>query len=79
MYLFCPQNIDLVTISAEKSSRAKWPLGTDGDQIDVLRKNKNICGWFGYYMDLIDTYKRSRSLKIGFYASTRVPTKGGDV
>jgi len=78
MYLFYPQNIDLVQTSAEKSPCTKWPLGKDTSIVTKSMfwgQNKYICGWFEGQLELLDTCKESRCFRTMFYLSTRVPNK----
>jgi len=76
MYLFCSSYGAGAPSLIPKSPGTKWPLGTDMLTNSIFRRRKKyICGWFRGHMDLMDTSKQSRGLRIRLNLKTRVIIK----
>jgi DNA gyrase inhibitor GyrI len=71
-----PENIDFIIITAERIQCAKSFVATLMMMKSMfLGLSNHTSGWFGVYMNHIDTTKPSGGLKIRFESSTMVLRK----
>jgi len=76
VWLERPENIDFIIITAERIQCAKSFVATFMMMKSMfLGLSNHTSGWFGVYMNHINTTKPSGGLKIRFQSSTMVLSK----